>query len=44
MVEPMLSNILKLLIKRLNPSAKCWYDNNKFVQSGVNCQAFSYTR
>jgi hypothetical protein len=44
MVQPMFSDKLKLLFKKLNPSAKCWYDNKKFVQSGVSCQAFSYTR
>jgi hypothetical protein len=43
-VEPMLSIRLKYLIKRLNPSAKCWYDSKKLVQSGVCCNTFSFNR
>ncbi len=41
---PMLSNTLKLLYKRLNPSAKSWYDSKRLVQSGVSSLAISYTR
>ncbi len=40
----MIGNKLKLLFKRLNPNARCWYDSKKLVQSGINCNAFSYTR
>lgn len=40
----MLSQKLVLLFKRLNPGARCWYDNNKLVQSGVCQHVVSYTR
>ncbi len=40
----MFSNKLKLLFKRLNPRARCWYDSKKLVQSGISCHAYSYTR
>ena len=43
-MRPMLSNVLKQLFKRLNPSAKCWYDSKRLVQSGVSGHAISYTR
>jgi hypothetical protein len=40
----MLSDKLKQLFKRLNPGARCWYDSNKLVQSGISGHAVSYTR
>ncbi len=40
----MFGKLLILLVKRLNPSAKSWYDSQRIVQSGVSGHAISYTR
>ena len=40
----MIGKNLKMFLKRLNPDARSWYDNQRIVQSGVSVSAYSYAR